>query len=321
MQVKQKKRNMWTMILKFIGGAMVAALIGVAIFLVLESRFDVIDQTWLSNMVIPTIMERHYREFDSKIGPIYTFYTRTAEDEAQLICDKLNIQITYYGLERIPKDMPFIMVANEHTILDGCFLVQAINYVRADEEAKLLRIKQWPQDNNNTYSLPVVIYGNNGNKLMPNGAEVVTQHLTDGYPLVIFGSGKYDVRLFDKDEHFRFKSGFLRFARDAKVGILPVYVDIDFPLTSKVINSLWPRFGDTYIHYKTIEFMRNQHIKITIGNFIPFEEIPESDLASDKTKSLKVLKKYENLVFDLKSNDKLRDESTQVNFAENGWED
>jgi hypothetical protein len=294
--------------------------VGLAVFLTFESRGDVLDQQWMKEVIVyPSMADRHYREFESMLGPIYHFYSRRAEDEAQIICYQLNVMVTYYGLERIPKDIPFVAVANEYTILDGCFLAEAINHVRRDEGAKLVRLKHWPSDDQDTYSLPVLLYGHAGNKLTPNGAKIVQKHLASGGPLVIYGSGKYDTRVFDKDDYFRFKSGFLRFARDSQVGILPVYVDIAFPLWIRLVNSFWPRFGETLIHHKSIDLMRNQHIKVTIGEFIPFDKIPASDLESTTTKSKEILTKYERLVFDLKDADTLRQNSTAVTFDKDGW--
>ena len=305
---------MWTLILQMIGGAVVIAMGAFAIVLILETRFDIIDQNWMMDNIHPIYKNRFIREFQSKLGPFELFRTRSAAYESSLVAGNLNVQVTYYGLERIPKDMPFVLFSNHQTLFDACFTLQAANYVRGNEGAKVLRVQTFQGDSRDAYSLPLLEYGNDHNRFIANGAEAVTRHLQSGNPLMVFASGRHDARLLDKNDYFRFKSGFLRFARDAQVGLLPVYIDMYIPLKYRVISSLWPKLGGALIGVNSHRITEKQHIKITFGNFIPFEEIPKEDLESNTTKKPQVLRKYEKLVFNLRKDDKLRAKSTQMDF-------
>ena len=252
--------------------ALLTPILVFTVLLLLESRFDVIDQAWLSRLAYERLGQQYYEQLALTFGPGYRAFNRSAEDEVKNLCEKLNLTIKYHGLENIPKG-PFIMISNEHTNFDGSFLVQAVNKVRGDKETKLLRIIQYPGDTDDQYSLPLVKFGKVNNTLVPNAEKIIYEHLSNGRPMVMFPSGKFDDRLFDKDGYFRFRSGYLRFAMAAQVDLVPAYIHIKFPFWLRFINSIWPKFAEDLIFLLTLEILRNQTIVVVIGKSISFQEL------------------------------------------------
>lgn len=285
----------------FIRGLKVLVLLIICFFglLLLNLKLNFLDQKKMTR----SYLKLYGMQAEKKFGGIYDimFFERSAKDEAARISQILNLKVIYDGLQRVPKNEGFVMIVNEYSILDACFLAHGVNLAREKTDAKVFRIRQYKGDNRSAYTMPLAEYGNMGNKLLQSAPERVNRFLVDGHPMIIVPSGKYDARFFDgPDRYFRFRSGFLRFARDAKVGILPVYIDLRFPLWLKLLNTFLPTFGETVIHTLKGQILQNQVVKINFGQFISYNDIIQDDLQTDIGFKQEVLDKYSEKVFSLK---------------------
>lgn len=297
-----KKRKLLKTLLILITG--VISLFFLTLFLNL--KFDFIDQGMLAEKA-REILEQKYSEKSEILGPEYMFFSRTAKEESIRTAERLNIKFIFDGVQNIPKDQAFVMITNEYSTIEASFLAYAVNYARQNNDAKVFRIQHYDGDKRSTYTLPVAQFGDHANKFIPGGEARVLNHLENGHPIIIVPTGKYDCRFFDGPgnmsdggSYIRFRSGFLRFAKEAKVGLLPAYIDLNFPLWLKLLNSFLPRLAQAVIHRMAIDIFQNQVVKINFGEFIPYAEIVKDDLSSTTGYPQSVLDKYSKRVLELK---------------------
>lgn len=273
-----------------------------ALFLIIETKYSIVDEAWLASIIVPYISDRYNKKFHELLGEPLDMFQRSATEEARFIADRLKLRVVYHDMHKIDYSKSFVMVVNEHSIFDGCFVADGVDMARHSVGSKLLRIKQYYLDSRDTYSMPLVHYHKSGkNKLELGASNKIAEHLSSN-PLIICASGKYDTRLFDKSPYFHFKSGFLRFANNAKVGIVPAHVDLKLPFWLKLMNSLWPVLTEDVIHYLSLDLLYGKTLTITFGDLIPFEEVAKDGLKSSSGYPRSLLKRYEDAVFALKGN-------------------
>jgi 1-acyl-sn-glycerol-3-phosphate acyltransferase len=269
--------------------------VGLILAILLNLKFDFIDQ----NMLKAQFKSAHDEALDELVSNPF-FFERSAKDDAMIIANKLNMKVIYDGLQNIPKDGAFVMIVNEYSILDAPFIAYGVNYARGKNDAKVVRIKHYNWDNRSKYTLPVVKYYSDGNNFIDGGIDRVINYLEAGHPIIIVASGKYDFRFFNGPKNYlRFKSGFLRLAKEAQVGIIPAYMKLKVPLSLKLLNSILPEFTENIITNKATKLLRNQTVTIKFGEIIEYNHIIQDDLSSTTGYPQEILDKYAKKVFGL----------------------
>lgn len=272
--------------------------VGMMLIIALNLKFDFIDQKMLKTYFSTTHSTRD-EELDELVGNPF-FFERNAKDDAMIIANKFNMRIIYDGLQNIPKDGSFVMIVNEYSLLDAPFIAYGVNYARGKTDAKVVRIRHYTWDNRSKYTLPVVQYYSDGNNFIDGGLERVIDYLQAGHPVIIVASGKYDFRFFNGPKNYlRFKSGFLRLAKEAKVRIIPAYIQLKVPFGLKLFNSILPEFMENIITNQASKLLRNQTLNIKFGELIQYDEIIKDDLSSTKGYPQQILDKYAKKVFAL----------------------
>ncbi len=143
-----------------------------------------------------------------------------SQDFAQAISSKLGISYEFYGLENIPEDGAFLLVANHQSFAD----VLAIYYVMDKYPIGFIaksEFRSWKSlAKCIAYTRSIFIERGNGRQavqILKDAADLFKR----GYRLAIFPEG-HRSKGHDMKE---FKPGSLKFAQKGKVPILPVSID------------------------------------------------------------------------------------------------
>ncbi|PVX49973.1 putative hemolysin [Balneicella halophila] len=196
------------------------------------------------------------------------------------ILDSLQINFTIDEdyLQRIPKEGPFIVVAN-HPFggVDGIILLKVLAEARPDTKvmANFLLKKIEPIAD---YIIEVNPFENRPDIKSTKGLKEAIKHLNDGGPLAIFPAG--EVSSFQKGFRIsdrKWSNSILRFIKKAKVPVVPIYFHGNNSLTFYMLGKVHPVLRTIKLPSELLN-KQNKEIKLSIGKPI---SVKEQDYFSD----------------------------------------
>jgi putative hemolysin len=218
-----------------------------------------------------------------KLNTINKLYSKFSDKEGSEFIDALldtleiNYEISSEDLERIPKESPFIIIANHpYGGLEGLILLQSILKVRPDFRIMgnflLQRVKQME-----AYIFPVNPFEDNREvKSSLAGTKNALIHLSKGGCLAIFPAG--EVSTFYQDSNGitdkMWPEGIMRLIKKQKVPVVPIYFSGSNSKLFHLLGLIHPLLRTANLPAELLN-KKNKTVHVRIGNPISIKDQDE----------------------------------------------
>ena len=166
------------------------------------------------------------------VAPLLLFMKQPTKQTTELLSKMfriLNFEITVRGLEKIPKDVPLIVIANHITPHDGFLIIPYVNEVRGQDNTVVLSRQFTPSLKTDPNIVGAVTWQGH----LTNGTwNQLAERVTNGQALLFFPEGRLLAN--------KFSDGYLRMAIQTNAWIQPVHLKMTFPKWIQYLNWILP---------------------------------------------------------------------------------
>lgn len=195
---------------------------------------------------------------------------------------EVSYEVSDADLQRIPSKGPFVVVANHpYGGIDGLILHEIFAKQRPDFKIMANYLLQRVEPLKKTF-FGVNPFDGVSKKQSVVGLKLAVDHLNDGHPMAIFPAGEVSTFRPEKSKVVdrEWQSSALRFVRNAKVPVVPVYFHGSNSLLFHLLGYIHPLLRTAKLPSELLN-KRDQVIQVRIGNPITAAELERFEKIND----------------------------------------
>ena len=202
-------------------------------------------------------------------APILVPYRQATVETSQLlfkIFKTLNTKVIVRGMDKIPKNVPLVVIANHvgiNDVITGSYLDQ----IRGPGNSIFLGVQYSPYLKTNENTFASVKW--NGS-LVPGTEAKLIERIKNGQALLIFPEGSFMGN--------KFFDGYLRMSIQANAWIQPVRIKLRYPEWINFVSGISPLVGSTLVRALMWRIYRNNQLEIIFGDPISPDQISQDVL-------------------------------------------
>jgi putative hemolysin len=241
---------------------------------------DIVDQSSISEVIrlkfpgknFVSKMLYNFLQLN-KLNKLYKEYNQyQGIDFVDKVLERLEVKavITEKDLNKIPKEGPFIIVANHpYGGIDGLLMLQQIIKVRPDFKV-LANFLLHKIDNIQDFFIPVNPFENHKQKSNFEGARKAFEHLKNGHPIGIFPAGEVSTYQSEKNQitDKKWLDSAMKFVKRSKVPVVPMYFKGRNSKMFHILGKIHPSLRTVKLPSELLN-KKNKKIKIRIATPIP----------------------------------------------------